>query len=84
MSKVVHLSDEAHAKAKDFCKKHSLRMSDWVAGLIENAISQGQVDTSKAPVAKKKPLQRIEEGGGKVEEDQPAYAAPPFWARAQN
>ncbi len=34
MSKVIHLSEKAHARAKMFCKEHSLRMSDWVASLI--------------------------------------------------
>ncbi len=44
MSKVVHLSDDAHNKAKAFCKTHSLKMSDWVAALIEEAIASGRTD----------------------------------------
>jgi hypothetical protein len=44
MSKVVHLSDDAHNKAKAFCKQHSLKMSDWVAALIEEAIATGRTD----------------------------------------
>ena len=38
MSKVVHLSNEAHAVAKVFCKENGLKMSDWVASLITRAI----------------------------------------------
>ena len=41
MSKVVHLSDDAHAQAKDFCRVKGLKMSDWVAGLICQAIEAG-------------------------------------------
>ena len=37
MSKVVHISDEAHAKAKAYCKQNDLRMSDWVGELIYQA-----------------------------------------------
>ena len=38
MSKVVHLSDEAHDKAKLYCKKRGLKMSDWVAQLIDATV----------------------------------------------
>ncbi len=38
MSKVVHLSNEAHAAAKAYCKENGLKMSDWVASLITKAI----------------------------------------------
>ena len=38
MSKVVHLSDDAHNKAKAHCKRLGLKMSDWVAVLIEQAL----------------------------------------------
>lgn len=41
MSKVVHLSDDAHNRAKAFCKEHGLKMSDWVAALIEQAVARG-------------------------------------------
>ena len=61
MSKVVHLCDEAHAAAKVFCKDNSLRMSDWVAALIDEAIARGQTDVTRTPVAKKKPLKRLDE-----------------------
>jgi hypothetical protein len=49
MSKVIHLSDDAHNTAKGFCKQHGLKMSDWVAALIADAIAQGRVDP-QAPV----------------------------------
>ncbi len=47
MSKVVHLDDEAHALAKEHCQNHGLRMSDWVAELIEKAISEIDHQTQK-------------------------------------
>ncbi|MEZ4270672.1 MAG: hypothetical protein R3C68_04335 [Myxococcota bacterium] len=92
MSKVVHLSNEAHAEAKEFCKEHTLRMSDWVAGLIRQAIDARQVDMPQATpsiergvVPKKRPLKRLDERPQPQNEDStmPAYAMPPFWSRAQ-
>ncbi len=49
MSKVVHLSDDAHNKAKAFCKQHGLKMSDWVADLITEAVVTGRTEPGKAP-----------------------------------
>ncbi len=37
MSKVVHLSDHAHNKAKAYCQTRGLKMSEWVASLIDRA-----------------------------------------------
>ena len=48
MSKVVHLDDEAHALAKEHCQNQGLRMSDWVAELIEKAISEIAHQTQQA------------------------------------
>jgi hypothetical protein len=61
MSKVVHLSDDSHNKAKDFCKQHRLRMSDWVAALIDDAIARNQTEVARSTVAKKKPMKRLDE-----------------------
>lgn len=82
MSKVVHLSDDAHARAKVFCKDRSVRMSDWVAALIDTAIAGGVVMTTEpglAPVSKRKELKRFQEIKMR-EEVESVYAAPPFWA----
>jgi hypothetical protein len=89
MSKVIHLSDEAHNKAKAFCKEHGLKMSDWVAGLIDAAVAggfgpvgrvaQGNV---RALVQKKKLLENYTETNGTADDGLPVYAAPPFWAKA--
>jgi hypothetical protein len=81
-TKVVHLSTEAHTKAKDFCKQHSLRMSEWVAGLIDDAVAQGRADVNvRSTVPKKKILAKLEESAqaGVPEEAVPVYAQPPFW-----
>jgi len=48
MSKVIHLSDQAHNKAKAYCQRRGLKMSEWVASLIEQA-TKDQVDNSPTP-----------------------------------
>ena len=48
MSKVVHLSNDAHAVAKVYCKENGLKMSDWVASLITRAIT---AESAPEPVA---------------------------------
>ena len=53
MSKVVHLSNEAHAAAKAYCKENGLKMSDWVASLITKAIcfiQEPEPEPAPAPV----------------------------------
>lgn len=47
--KVVHLTDDAHNLAKDFCKEKGLKMSDWVAALIRDAVAAGRVDVNPKP-----------------------------------
>ena len=42
MSKVVHLSDQAHNKAKAFCQPRALKMSEWVASLIDHATQENK------------------------------------------
>jgi len=125
MSKVVHLSDDAHNLAKDYCTKLGVKMSDWVADLIIRAITgtlpnprpaQAATPAPIKPVhhpasppepppppanrtapaaktaehtaasssgAKKKPIVRLEVKPQTDEAGVPAYAAPPFWSRAQ-
>lgn len=48
MSKVVHLSDHAHNKAKAFCQTRGLKMSEWVASLIDGA-TDGRNDVGTLP-----------------------------------
>ncbi len=86
MSKVIHLSDDAHNKAKAFCKEHSLKMSDWVASLIAIAIDSGAPpqpapsSNVRALVQKKKHVERYEEEPQNTPDGLPVYASPPFWA----
>lgn len=82
MSRVVHLSNEAHQQAKEYCNEHGLRMSDWVAELIAAAV---QTQESKRPATsvnedlpRKKPLTKITESSDEAALS--AYARPPFWA----
>jgi hypothetical protein len=84
MSKVVHLSDEAHRQAKDFCDRHGLRMTDWVANMIRREIALGdpaQRQSHLAHVQRSKPMQVYDDRRGAAEDGVPAYAAPPFWAK---
>jgi len=48
MSKVVHLSDQAHNKAKAYCQRRGLKMSEWVASLIDRA-TEGKLDNDPTP-----------------------------------
>lgn len=48
MSKVVHLSDHAHNKAKAYCQTRGLKMSEWVASLIDGA-TDSQLDPQQPP-----------------------------------
>lgn len=40
--KVVHVPDDAHAAAKDHCEKTGKRMSEWVSGLILDAVVENK------------------------------------------
>ncbi len=97
MSKVVHLSDEAHAEAKSFCKQRGLKMSDWVASLIRKAVAEAErvaqaeaaqaeaevrvVESSTIP--RKKVLRHLEEIVTE-EVDTSIYNTPPFWSNEAN
>jgi len=87
MSKVVHVSDKVHAKAKRFCTENRLRMSDWVASLINEAISAQRIEpavgTEPATVPKKKRLPKLDQQSTEGA-DAPPYELPPFWERAKN
>ncbi len=85
MSKVVHLSEEAHAKAKVHCKSRGVRMSDWVAELIEKAlVAPAAVTPERTLLNQRKQLPRLETAPKTDSEGVAVYAAPPFWeARAR-
>lgn len=85
-TKVVHLSIDAHTLAKKHCKEHGLKMSDWVATLIRQAISDSKKDTITSNVrnfvAKKSVIVPTSDDR---HDETPAWAQPPFWAqRARN
>ena len=90
MSKVVHLSNDAHAQAKVFCKARGLKMSDWVGCLILEAISsqtQEAVEPEPVPVLevpeapRKKKLPEMDDTVQSADDGTPVYAQPPFWAK---
>lgn len=86
-TKVVHLSTDAHSLAKKHCKEHGLKMSDWVANLIRQAVSDAKKETIANNVRDLVPKKRVEADESSVaqKEEVPAWAQPPFWAqRARN
>lgn len=91
MSKVVHLSDDAHNNAKQFCREHDLKMSDWVATLINLAVRGEKLSAAASIVAaanlrtlveKKKLVEPSDIPSQTDAEGLPVYSAPPFWAQA--
>lgn len=91
MSKVVHLSDDAHNNAKQFCREHALKMSDWVATLINLAVRGEKLSAAASIVAaanmrtmvEKKKLAQPSDTPSQTDVDgSPVYSAPPFWAQA--
>ncbi|MEL6545173.1 MAG: hypothetical protein AAFQ82_11155 [Myxococcota bacterium] len=85
-TKVVHLSTDAHSLAKKHCKENGLKMSDWVANLIRQAVSEAKKETITNNVRDLVPKKRVDADEIKAEEKEevPAWAQPPFWAqRAQ-
>ncbi|MBI3179286.1 MAG: hypothetical protein HYZ27_06465, partial [Deltaproteobacteria bacterium] len=91
MSKVVHLSEDAHRRAKDFCHERGLKMSDWVAQLIEDAIVSADVPAEpklRNLMPKKKILDRLDAVSAPPPREErvdtvPAWAQPPFWSKRQ-
>jgi hypothetical protein len=83
MSKVIHLSDGAHAMAKTYCKQQGCKMSEWVGSLIEDSINGPTPvqQTGIMAVEKRQSVKGLEtNSNGSVPEHEAVYAAPPFWA----
>ena len=88
VSKVVHLSNEAHAQAKVYCKSRGLKMSDWVGSLIIDAISEQEEPLPKeqpldVSVPRKKQLPRTDDSVQSSADGVPVYSQPPFWAKPE-
>ncbi len=86
-TKVIHLSTDAHTLAKKHCKEHGLKMSDWVANLIRQAISESKEETITSNVRNFVSKKRVAVPSSLEDqvEEVPAWAQPPFWAqRARN
>ena len=86
MSKVVHLSNEAHAQAKVYCKSRGLKMSDWVGALIIEAITENEETKPPEPqvestAPRKKKLPKTDDTVQSTEQGVPVYSQPPFWAK---
>jgi hypothetical protein len=80
MSKVIHLSENAHRLAKKFCHQHGLRMSDWVGALIDEASANVEAQPVTPPsTSKKKVLEKL---GNMPQTDAhgvPVVEKPAFW-----
>ena len=86
MSKVVHLSNEAHAQAKVYCKSRGLKMSDWEGALIIETISENEETKQPEPqveptAPRKKKLPKTDDTVQSTEQGVPVYSQPPFWAK---
>lgn len=79
MGQVVHLTDEAHVRAKQFCKDHGLKMSEWVSGLVLDAIRRGPGGLTlvgPAPV----PRRVVVENPEPTLPGNEPWSRPPFWS----
>lgn len=70
---VIHISAEAHAEVKKFCKSANLVMGEWASRVLTKAA----VDRVMPP----RPLDR-EEIAAADEAAADAYLNPPFWKQA--
>jgi len=80
MGKVIHVSDELHARLRDYCEKEGVPMSIWASDVLTMALDNGTVienwrKVDAAPVERKK-LPRMEAQNG----DDP-WQSEPFWER---
>jgi hypothetical protein len=82
--KVIHLSDEIHARMKAYCTEHDLVASQWVESLIHNAVSGNEevkrVERESAVVNKK---ERVDFFTPCASSDDP-WAKPPFWDKSED
>ncbi|MFC1610418.1 hypothetical protein ACFL6C_05625 [Myxococcota bacterium] len=82
MSKVIHLPEDAHRRAKEFCSQHRLRMSDWVGTLIDEAVANIQAQPVTSPSGpKKKVLTKLHSVPQTDDDGVPMFQKPPFWKK---
>jgi hypothetical protein len=80
MSKVIHLSEDAHRLAKEFCSRHGLRMSDWVGTLVDEAIAKTQAQpVTSLSASTKKVLTKLRSIPQTDDQGVPIFQKPPFW-----
>jgi adenine C2-methylase RlmN of 23S rRNA A2503 and tRNA A37 len=66
--KVIHISNDIHEKAKQYCKKHKLSMKVWLDNII--LANMGE------PILNKKVITRQIANNA----DGDVWTRPPFWA----
>lgn len=72
--KVIHISERAHRRAKEYCDKHNLRMSEWVTNLILNTLDRKSVVTRSTIISK------VGSNQSAKPPDDP-WTREPFWAQ---
>lgn len=88
--KVVHISDEVHARIRVHCEERRIPMREWIEQLVLaaldsqiDAVRSSTVAPDPAPpstvAVEKKPLPTIAEETD-ASADEP-WSRPPFWAR---
>ena len=74
-SRVVHVSVEAHSKAKEYCKERNLQISKWVSELIIYA-TENSVTPIKNGVT---PVDKMILMDLSVPKDDEIFLEPAFW-----
>jgi hypothetical protein len=81
--KVIHIDADTHRIAKLFCEKNELRMSNWVADLIIEAIVNNKTFVkSVGPITRPVPVPMREPELAPPEKPQEdPWIKDPFWAQ---
>ena len=72
--KVIHISEETHKRAKEWCKEQGLKMKEWIETLIYKTLNE---DTNVS-LTKKEKLKYL---SIYPEPEIPPESLPPFWER---
>ncbi|OGQ89307.1 MAG: hypothetical protein A2289_24805 [Deltaproteobacteria bacterium RIFOXYA12_FULL_58_15] len=84
---MIHLPAKAHARAKEFCKQHDMKMSDWVTTLVNEAIDRSVpspvVTVDEGSTLKKKILSKLS-NVPQTADGVPLYEKAPFWKKGNS
>jgi hypothetical protein len=81
MGKVIHVSDELHARIKRYCEKNKVAVKEWADSALSVSMDVGRMPSKPEPVEKKKTSPA---GGADASSVGPhPWELPPFWERGQ-